>query len=240
MELRRKRKAPETALSRGVAAAGTAAGGAAAVNLDVDPQAAACPIRIGIEHLQPAAVTVLLNGAAGIYDATTVGFAGVDRRVLLDTGSPLSWVPRASTDEQLRTDGQTDGDSYSDGQQFTGQFSYGAFVIPRSPGCGNPWPGDITIAEAGVLLVDDGSPRGVLGLNRRQVQPFEHGGLPHPGDLITQLLTRLPQPCISFHLDPRQAQASHYQLGPSCAVFGGLIDASGTLIHEESDENGYA
>lgn len=59
MELRRKRKAPETALSRGVAAAGTAAGGAAAVNLDVDPQAAACPIRIGIEHLQPAAVTVL-------------------------------------------------------------------------------------------------------------------------------------------------------------------------------------
>jgi hypothetical protein len=192
---------------------------------------ALCRRSTTLDNLQCAAavtaVAIPLYGAAGVY-VVAVSFDGVARLVLPDTGSPLSWVPRASTDIRLRTDGQTDGDTYSDGQMCKGQFSYGALVIsgsPSSPGCGASLAGSIELADAGLLLVDgmDGGGIGILGLNRRQAAPtWEHGGLPHPGDLITQILTRLPQPFISFHFDPRQAQAPDFQLGPSTLLLGGL------------------
>ena len=56
----------------------------------------------------PLAALLLLHGSAGIYEIA-IEFAGVSRMVMLDTGSPLSWVPEAITDRQLRMDGATDG-----------------------------------------------------------------------------------------------------------------------------------
>lgn len=177
--------------------------------------------------------TLLLDGSAGIYTARVI-FAGVSRLVMLDTGSPLSWVPKTVSDQRLRTDGAQDGDCYADGQRFAGEYRYGNLALTGQQS-------SIELEEAGMLLVTN-QPQGVLGLSRRLAPPWiaqgscaesdtdsseEHDAdtcpVPYPGDLITQILRCLPLPYISLHLDPAQAKARCWSHpGPSRMVFGGL------------------
>ena len=70
--------------------------------------AAGAAAAAAVEPAGPAAALLLLHGSAGIYEIA-IEFAGVSRIVMLDTGSPLSWVPEAITDRHVAAGGATIG-----------------------------------------------------------------------------------------------------------------------------------
>ena len=175
--------------------------------------------------------TILLRGAAGVYD-TEIQFNGERRVVMLDTGSHLTWFERSFGDDALRTDGMCDGDSYADGERSNGEFRYGDFcLVSNAPGA----TGSVTVHNAGGLLVasnqmrdstGNGDKVGIVGLSLRQAPAWLCEGVPHPGDLITRILQQLPARVISLKIDREQAHSTSRagSIGPSTMKFGGLHD----------------
>ena len=198
--------------------------------------------------------TLLLKGCIGNYRGS-VTFAGTTREVLFDTGSPLSWVEhRGVADDALATFGQDDGASYADGSQVKGIFHYGMFSLVDETGSSSGSSGGqrsrdgggVEVATAGMLLVPSeqcnagmtadgfithmvaGEKCGIIGLSPRLCGSWQYQGLPHPGDLIREILEKMPSKIVCFHIDRKQALSMAYALGPSQVIFGGLYDEEST------------
>jgi hypothetical protein len=94
--------------------------------------------------------------------------------MMVDTGSPLTWVALEKGDNDLpehKSGRMDDGDGYEDGQQFEGTFRYGLLSLECDGAC---------LDEAAVLIVSDSikyPTRGVMGLSLRMASPFKIDGI---------------------------------------------------------------
>eukprot|EP00520_Triparma_pacifica_P015785 CAMPEP_0118637522 /NCGR_PEP_ID=MMETSP0785-20121206/3195_1 /TAXON_ID=91992 /ORGANISM="Bolidomonas pacifica, Strain CCMP 1866" /LENGTH=343 /DNA_ID=CAMNT_0006528709 /DNA_START=42 /DNA_END=1070 /DNA_ORIENTATION=- len=176
----------------------------------------------------PEAVKILLMGGAGVYSCNALVFNGVARNIMIDTGSPLTWVAVEAGDNDLQEDDtgrMEDGDSYADGQSFEGIFRYGELQLGESlTGCFN-------LKKAHCLIVSHSikySTRGVLGLSLRLAAPFKIDGVRHPGDLCRRIVMEfLPRErrVVGLEIDRTQAHSQDLNgnnLGPSNFLFGGM------------------
>jgi len=161
--------------------------------------------------------TVPIHGAAGIYTSPFVFNGGDSRDACFDSGSSLSWSVVRSGDLDLPTDGQTDGDSYADGQSFEAVFHYGEFQI-----------GEMTIPDAGMLVVTDSikySTRAIIGLSPRRAGKCFYDYKPHPGDLSKRIIEGIgDDKFVTFHIDNEQAHNSIIKTNESKGevILGGL------------------
>ena len=171
--------------------------------------------------------TLVLRGNM-ISTRATVFFNGTPHEVMLDTGSPLTFLRKAPGDDALRTNGATDGACYGDGEKNSGQQFYGTLHLPDEGGGKG-----LEVPDAAPLLCrGDECSCPIFGLSPRllgpQIRKLEDEEsccvVEYAPDCIRSVMDKVPRQVVTFHYDPVQARSLKVTEGPSCVMFGKLYD----------------